>query len=414
MGRYFYDFATYNVRIIAMRKSVILGLTSLLLLIGGYGWWALGRPLVISSPNIKLPAFAVKAHSLAWPTKGRAAIGYLDATTKSVNCRSFGDQNVFPIASLTKIITSLVVLDKYPLENGQDGAILTMTDQDVARLNVTRSQNGSYVPVQAGQQLTERQVLQAVMLASANNLADSLAIWAFGTMADYQTAAGAWLTKHQLYYTTIGNDASGFDAGTKSSSLDICKLMLMATNNQTLAEIMNTVEISDFPIIGRLKNTNRLLGQGGIFAGKTGFTDEAGHGLVLAARIEIDGQPHLVALAVLGQDSYNQVFSLASQLLDSASQNLIVRQITETGQTVGYLKTAWGAKTDLLAVDELKLTTWIDETPNLKMTSQQLDSETLPASQIVGQIMTNDQSIDIVTKNQIGSASPWWRLLNGF
>jgi D-alanyl-D-alanine carboxypeptidase (penicillin-binding protein 5/6) len=308
----------------------------------------------------------------------------------------------------------LVVLDKHPLQTGEDGPVLTMTADDLARLFATVRQNGSYVNILAGEQLTERQMIQGVMLASANNLADSLAIWAFGSLEDYKIAAQAWLTKHQLFYTAIGADASGLDAGTQSSSLDLCKLTLMATANPTLSEIMNTAEVNDFPVVGRLRNTNRLLGQGGIFAGKTGYTEEAGHGVVLAARVMVGDQSHLVAMTVLGQSSYDAVFAAAQRLLDNIGQNLAVRQIAQKGQSVGYMTSPWGAKTDLVAGDNLTITTWLDETPNIRMSSYDLAKSALPAGEIVGKIMVANQSIDVVTSGSLGASDTWWRLLHGF
>ncbi|HZB96989.1 MAG TPA: hypothetical protein VE219_00170, partial [Candidatus Sulfotelmatobacter sp.] len=85
-----------------------------------------------------------------------------------------------PIASVAKAMTALAVLDAHPLRLGEEGPQLTLSDSDVAIYRRTVSADGSAVPVVAGEKLTEHQVLLAMLLPSANNLAETLARWVDG------------------------------------------------------------------------------------------------------------------------------------------------------------------------------------------------------------------------------------------
>ena len=72
-------------------------------------------------------------------------------------------------------MTAYLVLRDHPLRLGQDGPTITLTDSDVADTDRRRRQQESVVPIAAGEQLTERQALEALLLPSANNIAAVLA-----------------------------------------------------------------------------------------------------------------------------------------------------------------------------------------------------------------------------------------------
>ncbi|MCL2037510.1 hypothetical protein FWG95_00650 [Candidatus Saccharibacteria bacterium] len=387
---------------------IILAMLLVPLASGYYAWQAMARQHHFDAPTIKVAAGKTGPLTLAWPVQGRAAVGLADEG----KCRVNGDNGAFATASIAKVITALVVLDKHPLQPGENGPTITMTDDDVARLIATQAMGGSYAPIAAGQTLTERQMIEAVMLASSNNLADSLAIWAFGSLEDYQATAQQWVLKNNLLDTTIGDDASGLDPSTRASSLDLCQLMMVALKNPVLTEIMGASEVA-FPIAGSLQNTNRLLGQQGVFAGKTGYTSEAGAGVIFATHIEIDGQRQTVVLATLGQENYDVAFAAAEELLNSLEKNLVAHNLARSGQAVGGLTSPWGGKTDLLAADDLTVTTWIDQMPDFK-TKTYKNLSSLQAGQRAGTISVDGKSVEIVAANDVPGPSFFWRLLHGF
>lgn len=75
-----------------------------------------------------------------------------------------------------------LVLSDHPLELDQDGPTITLTDADAADTDRRRGQQESVVSIAAGEQLTELQALQALLLPSANSIAAVLARWDAGSV----------------------------------------------------------------------------------------------------------------------------------------------------------------------------------------------------------------------------------------
>jgi hypothetical protein len=98
-----------------------------------------------------------------WPADGQAAVQIGHS-----KIHSGPGQHAAPIASVAKVMTAYVVLRDHPLRPGQDGPAITFTDADVADTGRRRGQDESVVSIADGEQLTERQALQALLLPSAN------------------------------------------------------------------------------------------------------------------------------------------------------------------------------------------------------------------------------------------------------
>src|ERR1700739_1661115 len=126
---------------------------ALLLIIGIYVSTALLRGLPVIHPDnasVKLQAAASQS-GIRWPGESQSASGVVGSDILQSN----GDQTPLPTASTAKIITALVVLKQKPIPAGQSGPIITLGPADVAFYNSTIAQNGSNVPVQPGEQLSE-------------------------------------------------------------------------------------------------------------------------------------------------------------------------------------------------------------------------------------------------------------------
>ena len=114
--------------------------------------------------------------STVWPAYGQAAVQIGQAQVQAGP-----NQHPARIASVAKVMTAYLVLRDHPLRPGEDGPTITLTDADVADTDRRAGQRESVVPIAAGEQLTERQALQAVLLPSANNIAVVLARWDAGS-----------------------------------------------------------------------------------------------------------------------------------------------------------------------------------------------------------------------------------------
>src|SRR5213079_1775114 len=98
--------------------------------------------------------------STVWPAYGQAAF----VQTGQSQVQAGPNQHTAAIASLAKVMTAYLVLRDHPLRPDQDGPTITLTDADVADTDRRRDQQESVVSIAAGEQLTERQALQALLL----------------------------------------------------------------------------------------------------------------------------------------------------------------------------------------------------------------------------------------------------------
>jgi D-alanyl-D-alanine carboxypeptidase (penicillin-binding protein 5/6) len=191
----------------------------------------------------------------------------------------FGDlglaptHDVVPIASMTKVITALMVLKAHPLALNEAGPTITFGQADIDQIAEVIAQNGNYADVALGDTTTEQDALYAMLLKSANNIAGSLAIWAYGTMDEFLVQTNAWLAEQGLTDTFVA-DASGLNPESRSSSTDLIAIGHLALADPALATIVGTKSI-ELPLFGQLENGNSLLGTAGIWGIKTGTTDEA-------------------------------------------------------------------------------------------------------------------------------------------
>jgi len=161
------------------------------------------------------------------------------------------------------------------------------------------------VSIVPGEQLTERQALQALLLPSANNIAAVLARWDAGS--ENRFVARMNDAAHSLGMTrTRYTDPSGYDDATVSTAADQVRLVDRAMRLPVFASIVAT-QSATLPVVGTVHNTNALLGHSGFVGVKTGSTDAAGGCFAFRAIRWIDGKPTTITGVVLGQPGHNQI-----------------------------------------------------------------------------------------------------------
>jgi len=382
--------------------------TVLALLLLGYILYASLRPITVpltitTSLTQKSTGSTV---SLPWPTAGQAAygaVGYGVLATHNIDAPT-------PMASVAKVVTALSVLSKKPIALGQTGPTLTFTDDDVAIYNQYVSNNGSSVPVSVGEKMTEYQALQAMMLPSANNIADTLAIWAFGSLQAYETYASSYVAKLQMTHTTIA-DASGFSENSASTADDLILLGQAALANPVLAQIVGQ-KSADSPS-GAFNNVDTLLGQSGVVGIKTGNTDLAGGVFLGAANITVNNQQLTVITAVMHTDTLSSALSSTLPLVKAGSDSFSLRSVLAAGDSVGKATAPWGSWSGIIVKNNLGLIAWNQSvlTPTAT-TSKVLSSAS--AQTVVGKVSLSDHgssaTSDIVLANKVAGPSFWWRL----
>ena len=104
---------------------------------------------------------------LPWPTRGQGAVM---VPSLGFSAQS-GPEHPVSIASLTKIATAVVILNDHPIAPGAAGPLITITAGDVAEYQVELRLDQSNIEIRTGETLTERQMLEALMTRSANDIA---------------------------------------------------------------------------------------------------------------------------------------------------------------------------------------------------------------------------------------------------
>jgi D-alanyl-D-alanine carboxypeptidase (penicillin-binding protein 5/6) len=202
-------------------------------------------------------------------------------------------------------MTAYLVLRDHPLRPGQDSPTITLTDADVADTERRRGQQESVVSIAAGEQLTELQALQALLLPSANNIAAVLARWDAGSVDRFVARMNATARSLGMIHTRY-TDPSGYDDATVSTAADQVRLVDRAMRLPVFASIVATPSAT-LPVAGTVHNTNTLLGIDGFVGVKTGSTAAAGGCFAFRAIRWIGGKPTAITGVVLGQPGHNQI-----------------------------------------------------------------------------------------------------------
>jgi D-alanyl-D-alanine carboxypeptidase (penicillin-binding protein 5/6) len=239
--------------------------------------------------------------STVWPAHGQAAF----VRAGEARIHAGPNQHAAPIASVAKVMTAYRVLLDHPLRLGEDGPTITLTDGDVADTDRRRERQESIVPIAAGEELTELQALEALLLPSANNVAAVLARWDAGSTRRFVVRMNATARSLGMADTRY-TDPSGYDDGTVSTAADQLRLVERALRLPVLARIVASSSAL-LPVAGIVRNTNTLLGNDGFVGVKTGSTAAAGGCFAFRAIRWIHGKRTVITGVVLGQPGRDRI-----------------------------------------------------------------------------------------------------------
>jgi len=301
----------------------------------------------LSSPAVVVPKLVLRLPAtltlrgrrphLAWPVSGQAAVTVPGTGSLGTSGPVSAPQ---PIASLAKVMTAYVILADHPLAAGQPGPTLTVDAGEAGAYQAELAANESLIPVRAGEQLTERQALEALLLPSADNVAQILARWDARSPAAFlrkMNAAAARLGMRHTRYT----DPSGYDPSTVSTAPDQVKLAKAAMRDSAFAAIV-AESTAVVPVAGTVHNRNTLLGTDGVIGIKTGSATYSGGCLLFAAVPTIASRRVTLYGTVLGQPGdlttlLPNVIRASRRLIASAENALTSDTVVTTGQTVAKM-----------------------------------------------------------------------------
>ena len=367
-----------------------------------------------SLPNVEpsyLPLSVQTTGSLSWPSEGESAVGIVGSNVLN----TYGTQSPKPTASTAKLITALMVLKAKPLGLNEQGPTLTLTSNDVNIYNQYIVEDGSSVQVTAGEQLSEYQMLQAMLLPSANNIADSLAIWTYGSLPGYSTAANAFVKSLGLSGTTIGSDASGFNPTTVSTAEDLVKIGEIVMQNPVLSSIVDQPNVT-LPIANTVNNVNNLLGTDNIVGVKTGNTDQAGGVFVGAVKFSVGSDSKVLVSANVGASTLANSLNESHALLNSAQKNFHGTTLISPNTVVAKFKAPW-SKTVVFAKTSSAVTAnvWGGDSFKLNLNGLKSVSYKAKSGDNAGNVsdtsLNSTSSVVSLSKN-IPSPSIVWRLLH--
>lgn len=215
---------------------------------------------------------------------------------------SSASQRPVPIASLAKVMTAYLVLRWFPLGGG---LTLPVTAADVADTTERLREDQSVIEIAAGETLTERQALAAILLPSANNVAVMLARQVAGSEQAFVDRMNDMARRLGMRHTTY-TDPSGFDAGTRSTPADQLVLAEQAMRDAQFAKFVG-MRSYELPVAGTVHNTDTLLGTDGFVGIKTGSDDAAGGCFMFRTHRVVDGRRVDLTGVVLGQHGHDLI-----------------------------------------------------------------------------------------------------------
>ena len=240
-----------------------------------------------------IPNPILKENTNTFPIVSAQAALAIDLSSMTPLYEKNPDLTLLP-ASTTKIVTALVAMDYF-----QDNNILKVDGFKT---------DGQKVGLVEGEEITAGNLLDALLIFSANDAAETLAQNYPGGVEGFIAAMNEKVKEYNLTNTYFDNPV-GFDGNNHySTARDLIRIAMIAMRNPHFAQRVNQKEkiitSVDGKIIHKIVSTNKLLGTvEGVSGVKTGWTENARENLVTY----IERGDKKVMIALLGsQDRFGE------------------------------------------------------------------------------------------------------------
>ncbi|MFF0386034.1 D-alanyl-D-alanine carboxypeptidase [Streptomyces sp. NPDC004286] len=326
---------------------------------------------------------------IPWPADGQGAMDVQGIGSFG----SSGSGKPVPIASVAKVMTAYLILRDHPLKSGAEGPKIKI---DKAAQAQSKAGQESTVDVTEGDSITQREALEGVLIASANNVARLLARWDAGSEKAFvakMNAAAKGLGMSGTTYT----DPSGLTNSTVSTAVDQVKLAKAAMTQPAFREVAAMMSYTDYKGTYH-SNWNQLVGHNNVVGIKTGTTTSALGNLVFAAKQDVGGETRMIIGAVLRQPPSKRDNSILSAAMDSsdalirAGQGALKQEtVLKKGTVVGYVDDGLGGETPVEVTEDVKAAGWAGLKVKLSFTSGTIP-HTAKAGTEVGSLTVGDGS----------------------
>ena len=256
----------------------------------------------LPSPLIPTPTPTpkpVNLNNILPPDLSANGIYVVDVTSQTIIYEKNSDLQLFP-ASTTKIMTALVALDDYKLN-------------DVVQIKTLMTE-GRIVGLNLNETITVENLLYGTLIHSANDAAFALAAYHPGGIEGFVGRMNQMAQNFGLTKTRFANSVGLDDPNHFTSSKDLAILSLEALKNPVISKMVAipqiTVSDTTYTYFHPLKNVNELLGKiPGVSGLKTGYTDIAGQALVTT----VNRKGHEILIVLLkSNDRFGETEKLIS------------------------------------------------------------------------------------------------------
>ena len=388
------------------RAGVVVPTVIVALLIAAYSATTLLWPLHAVPPTVEavqvVPIPAPPA-ALTWPAEGSAAVAVagIDGTLAS-------SADPREIASITKVVTALVVLEQMPLAVGESGPEFRFTARDEANYWDYLGNNESALNVPVGGSLSQHQLLQGMLIGSANNYADRLAGNLWPNDAVFANAANSWLATHGIPGITVV-EPTGLDPRNAASPEALIALAKAAMAHPVIAGIVGTPAV-DLPGAGLVTNTNGLLADPGVVGIKTGSLDSY---TLLSAKDVVVGETTVrIYGSVLGQPDDDARLAASRLLYSEVELGLQPAPSVPAATVVGRVTTEWGEDVAIVTDDDASVILWNGGagtvTTDFSLRGAREKGADVGTLAVQGPLDEASTTLSLAT--DIEPPSAWWRL----
>jgi D-alanyl-D-alanine carboxypeptidase (penicillin-binding protein 5/6) len=402
-----YGVDTYGPRRGGSISPLVLLVPILLILILAVVQMTRGLPAIAATTEFPATTVLGEPRQLPLPASGAALLSVEGLGTLGGSAT----ESRRPIASVTKMMTAYVILKAHPLHPGEAGPTIPITTRDANRYLQMIAEDQSALPLSAGMTFSQYEMLQGLLIPSANNFAEILSVWDAGSLQAFVAKMNEEARALGMANTTYA-DASGFSALSVSTAQDQLILARAAMQNPVFAEIVSMPTVR-LPGIGLVSNVNMLLGQEGVVGIKTGFTEEAGGNLAFASRRNVGGGNALALGVVLGQTNRPAAFDATRRLLSALGAGLQQVRVVSANQVVAQIDPQWSGAIDIVAAEEHQLLLWPGMTLQSTLEFDEIKAP-LPAGERVGwltlRLGEQERRVPLTLAKPLPKAGILWRL----
>jgi D-alanyl-D-alanine carboxypeptidase/D-alanyl-D-alanine carboxypeptidase (penicillin-binding protein 5/6) len=280
----------------------------------------------------------------------------IDSETGDILCKKDAQERMYP-ASTTKIMTAILALEKGDLEQ-------EMTASQAAIDDI--GPDGSNIGIIAGEKISLKNLLEALLISSANESANIIAENLTPNRGEFISMMNSKARELGATNTHFANTNGFHDPDHYTSASDLAKFARYAMTFPKFREIVSTRSYkmpatnkhTDWPV---LSNTNKLMISDKndlyeIDGIKTGYTGPAGFNLVSSAKDKNGMELISVVMGVKNDDAQENVKKYSKELLDYGFNNFKKVDLMEKGKVYRNVKVAdamdiYGL--DLVAADSL-------------------------------------------------------------